>query len=594
MKRLPLPLYAQILLWLGMNLAVLALAGFVLLGGFSGGLSWDGLVRGPLGDRPQAVTNAISEEINRTDSGEWTDILSRFQHAEGVTLSLLKPGGEYIAGSQVVLPTGVLARLAPLRINMRDDAPPGFRRGGGGGAGGRHRFFEHGLGGNPPDDGPPNANDPFGPFRLDAPPIHGPDAAPRQPGVTDEPGTPDSPGAPNSLRTPDSPRTPDEPPGHRGPVDHVVPSGELATPGSQAKPPQFNGMPPPPQERLFACKSGDAFWFVIRVPIPPASPSDTFPRQPAILVAHTTSLLAFASFTGLSWWPPVVGLLLVLSALLWWPLIRSITRDVQALGRATQSIAAGNLAARVDARPGDELGHLAAGVNHMAARLERFVKDERRFMGDIAHELSSPLARAQMSLSLLERKVENAAALSNQDLADVQEEIEQMSALVGELLSFSRAAIAPRSAKLTKVDVQSVALTAIDRERAEHAVQLDIAPGLSATADEDLLTRALANLIRNAIRYASDAGPITVTGRSEHNACILQVQDQGPGVPPDTLARLGDPFYRPESARSRETGGAGLGLAIVQTCLTAMNAQITFQNRSPKGFQATIKLPVSG
>lgn len=109
-------------------------------------------------------------------------------------------------------------------------------------------------------------------------------------------------------------------------------------------------------------------------------------------------------------------------------------------------------------------------------------------------------------------------------------------------------------------------------------------------AEPELLARALGNLVRNSLRYAGTAGPITVSTVHENGLVILTVADEGPGVPPEALPRLGEPFFRPDAARTREQGGTGLGLAIVKTCLEACQGTLTLRNRSPRGFAAEVRL----
>ena len=121
-----------------------------------------------------------------------------------------------------------------------------------------------------------------------------------------------------------------------------------------------------------------------------------------------------------------------------------------------------------------------------------------------------------------------------------------------------------------------------------------IAPNLLAEAEPELLSRALGNLVRNALRYAASDGPITVTAESQGEFVLLRVTDHGPGVPEEALAKLGEPFYRPEAARTREGGGVGLGLAIVRTCVEACRGTLTLSNLQPAGFEACIRLGRKG
>jgi two-component system sensor histidine kinase CpxA len=123
------------------------------------------------------------------------------------------------------------------------------------------------------------------------------------------------------------------------------------------------------------------------------------------------------------------------------------------------------------------------------------------------------------------------------------------------------------------------------------SISVVVAPGIAVLANEPLLQRAISNLLRNAIRYAGDHGPITITAARQGHETSITVADCGPGLPESELEEVFAPFYRPESARTRETGGAGLGLAIVRTCIEACRGTVTCHNRTPSGLEVTIRLP---
>jgi two-component system sensor histidine kinase CpxA len=180
-------------------------------------------------------------------------------------------------------------------------------------------------------------------------------------------------------------------------------------------------------------------------------------------------------------------------------------------------------------------------------------------------------------------------ARDRERLEDLREEVTRMSDLVNELLSFSKASLQPSAIKLAPVAVLEIAERAARREGAD-SVQCEIAPDVRAMADPDLLLRALANLVRNAVRYAGSSGPIAIRAERAGLEVIIRVVDNGPGVPPDSVSRLFDPFYRPELARDRETGGAGLGLAIVKTCVESCQGSVSCRNLAPKGFEVAIRL----
>src|SRR5204863_7386542 len=198
------------------------------------------------------------------------------------------------------------------------------------------------------------------------------------------------------------------------------------------------------------------------------------------------------------------------SVIFWFPLVRGITRSLAKMTRATEQIAEGRLDVRVQIQRRDEIGRLGEAVDRMAERLQGFVTGQKRFLGDTAHELCTPLARIQMVVGILEQRNEPSTRAHIQDLRD---EVQHMSGLVAELLSFSKACLAGPERKLRPVPVAAVIERAVQRESKPDAqIRIELAPDLTAIADPDLLQRALANLIRNAVRYAEGKGPIVIAG----------------------------------------------------------------------------------
>jgi two-component system sensor histidine kinase CpxA len=209
-------------------------------------------------------------------------------------------------------------------------------------------------------------------------------------------------------------------------------------------------------------------------------------------------------------------------------------------------------------------------------------------VGDIAHELCAPIARIQFALGILERKAEGEV---RSHVAVLHEEIQEMSELVNELLSFSKAGLDAGATPLASVAVAGIAQKAVMREAfAKGSVEVAIAPELCVIANEALLLRAISNVLRNAIRYAGDQGTITISAEKQGSVVEISIADQGPGLPHEELEEVFAPFYRPESARTRETGGAGLGLAIVRTCIDACRGTVLCRNRIPKGLDVIIRL----
>ncbi len=320
--------------------------------------------------------------------------------------------------------------------------------------------------------------------------------------------------------------------------------------------------------------------------LPPAEGRPGF----ALLLAVSDSLTAGGWLVDpLPWLLGGFGAVL-LSLLVWYPVVRSVTRSVSDLTAATERMAEGKFDTAVPVTRRDELGRLGAAVNHLSGRLDHFVNGQRRFLGDIAHELNSPLARLQLGATLMERDADDK---QRERLADVQEEVVLMTGLVNELLTFAKAGLQAKSAELRAVNLAEVAAEVLSREAGTGVGEtgvLVIPPGLSVLAEQDLLGRSLGNLVRNARRYAGQAGPVCVSAREDGDRIALTVSDEGPGVPEEELERIFEPFYRPDSARTREAGGTGLGLAIVRTCVEACQGTVTARNRKSSGLEVVIRL----
>ncbi|MGI8788935.1 MAG: sensor histidine kinase [Pyrinomonadaceae bacterium] len=210
-------------------------------------------------------------------------------------------------------------------------------------------------------------------------------------------------------------------------------------------------------------------------------------------------------------------------------------------------------------------------------------------MGDISHELNSPLARMQFALSILEDRVDD---MNQAYVTDVKEEVELMTKLVSELLAYSKAGIKQSAMNLEKIRLRPLVEQTVGREISNEKadVKIEIPDALEAFAQPELLSRAIANVVRNAVRYAGDAGEIKIAAANGSNQVKIEITDNGTGVPEELLEKLFDPFYRVEAHRARQTGGTGLGLAIVKTCVEACEGKVSARNRKPKGFAVTITL----
>ena len=537
------PLSLKVSLWLMLNLLLLAALGLGFLV-VNGGLRWDALVAGPSGDRMQSLANVIAGEAAAATGEARQAVLKRFAAAYHAEFYLFNLDDGQIAGAAIQLPEAVRARME-------------FRPPGRGPFGERKSFGPRGEGGRGPGG------------ELDRSSRRAPDKAGGEPGEKSA--------REGAAKAEKSPRDPGEK--GRGPEF-----------GRREPPPGFGGpgplLLPEPMNNRFVVRAGApaSYWLGLRVPFLPAERGRPLPAR---LVVRTHSLWALLQLLNLQSWVLAGTAVLALSVLFWLPLVRSITRSVGQLTAATEQIAEGRFDTRVTTLRRDELGKLGDSVNRMAGRLEAHMTGQKRFLGDVAHELCSPLARLQMATGIL---ADQAPPALKETVSDVRDEVQQMSALVNELLAFTKAGLQPREVALRAVDLPPLMLEVLGREAAGDRVTLNMPADLRVMADADLLARALGNLVRNALRYAGDAGPIAVSASRDESGAVIAVEDLGPGVPAADIDRLGEPFFRPELARTREGGGVGLGLAIVRSSIAACGGEVRFANRTPRGFRAEVRL----
>jgi len=357
-------------------------------------------------------------------------------------------------------------------------------------------------------------------------------------------------------------------------------------PGAEGQPRGGPRIPDFPKSVLRSEAPAD-YWLLVRLP-PEALAMD----GPVTLVGMTPALgLSPLLFDPKPWILVAAGIILF-SVLFWIPLARNLTKSITRMTRATESIAEGRFDIQLADSRRDELGRLSHAINRMAGRLKDYVTGQKRFLGDAAHELCSPLARMEIALEILERRSDEQALPF---VRDVRDEVTHMRKLAHELLSFSKASLGAGHVPLEPVNVAAMVAAALRLEKCEAgSIRLAIPDDLNVLGHFELLQRALANLIRNALRYAGNAGPMTISASREEEHVVIIVADDGPGVASGEVGRLFDPFYRVDAARTSETGGAGLGLAIVKSCIEVCGGVVSAANRSPQGLEIRIRLLPAG
>src|SRR5579864_9491985 len=273
---------------------------------------------------------------------------------------------------------------------------------------------------------------------------------------------------------------------------------------------------------------------------------------------------------------PVPGLIIAIisSGLVCYFLSWYLTQPIVRLRAATRQLAAGDLTARSGAPASqrrDELTGLMRDFDAMAARLELLVKAQSRLLNDISHELRSPLARLSVALGLARQR----AGLESADMLDrIELEATRLNELIGRILTLARLEDGEQLVPETPVPLdQLVASIAEDAEfeaQARHCHVRALIPegDWSVRGNPSLLHSAVENVVRNAIRYTQEGRSVEIELTSEEKPggpeAVIRVNDSGPGVPPDALEKLFEPFYRLDEARGRLTGGVGLGLAITE------------------------------
>ena len=338
----------------------------------------------------------------------------------------------------------------------------------------------------------------------------------------------------------------------------------------------------------FAMRAGHpaSYWVVVRMPVL-AAPNG---YHPMLLVLRSDSISGGGLFFDPKPWLLCGFGAVLISILLWSPLALGLTGSLRRVTTATQRIAGGDFSVRVpDSARRDELGTLGDAVNQLAERLDGFVSGQRRFMGDVAHELCSPIARMQAALGILSQQSEEGGK-SARLITRLESELGEMSQLVSEVLSFSKAALGQtgQGARLEPVALDAVVNESIEREKGTAVVGSTVPVGTAVWGDVRLISRALSNVLRNAVRYAAEGGEIEVGATSRQGKVVVTVADRGPGVAEENLPRLFDAFYRPDASRTRRTGGVGLGLAIVKSCVEACGGEVAVANRDGGGLVVSL------
>jgi heavy metal sensor kinase len=278
-------------------------------------------------------------------------------------------------------------------------------------------------------------------------------------------------------------------------------------------------------------------------------------------------------------------------------LVRGALRPVDRLSRTAEQMSLQNLTQRLPVvRSGDALERLAISLNNMLGRLFDSVQTSRRFLADASHELRTPLTVIKGELQELAHESHVTKDELQERVGSVLEEVARLEHLVSGLLVLSRLDAGETHAKWVEVDLAELASSTAEQMHLiaeDRGIEIDLSALSKATVhgDRARLKQIVVNLLDNAIRFTKRGGTVFLRTAVDPKNTVLEVSDTGIGIPPESISRVFERFFRVDEARSREDGGAGLGLSIVKSICTVHGAEIEVESRLQAGSCFRVRFP---
>jgi two-component system, OmpR family, sensor histidine kinase CpxA len=290
-----------------------------------------------------------------------------------------------------------------------------------------------------------------------------------------------------------------------------------------------------------------------------------------------------------------LAVVLLCAGLLCLLLARHIANPIRQLQSAASRIAEGDFSVRASpalAQRNDELADLARDFDAMADRIQSLLEKQQELLGDISHELRSPLTRLTVSLELARRGDTTA-------FERIESDLKKLGGLIDQILTLTRLQTQADQHTQIPVSLRAILESIVEDARLEgksenKAVRLDQPEDCRIKCDPNLLRSCLENVVRNALRYTRPGTTVAVHVAPNGGTpplAEIRIADEGPGVPTEALPRLFEPFFRVSGARDRSTGGTGLGLAISQKVVKTYGGSIEARNREGGGLEVKITLP---
>lgn len=278
-------------------------------------------------------------------------------------------------------------------------------------------------------------------------------------------------------------------------------------------------------------------------------------------------------------------------------LVGRALRPVDRLSQTAEQMSLQDLTFRLPVESsGDALERLAISFNNMLSRLRDSVQTSRRFLADASHELRTPLTIVKGELQELASGAEPAAAELKERVGSVLEEVARLENLVSGLLVLSRLDAGETQQKRVSVDLSELARSTAEQMRLlaeDRGIEINLSElGTAAVrGDRARLKQIIVNLLDNAIRFTPRGGRVTLRTSADAAASVLEVSDTGAGIPATAISHVFDRFYRVDEARSRDDGGAGLGLSIVKSICSMHGAEVDVESEFGRGSRFRVRFP---
>ena len=282
-------------------------------------------------------------------------------------------------------------------------------------------------------------------------------------------------------------------------------------------------------------------------------------------------------------------------------LIGHYTKPVQQLSAHMKEISPNTLSDSIEIEGGgEEIQELVRSFNQMTEQLDEAFAMQRRFSASAAHELRTPIAVLRTKLDVFKKKKREQHEY-DELVTTMETYIDRLSSIITDLLEFAETS---ELGEVEDVSLDSVVKTVVDdlklvAQNNRINMQIDIQPKAQSEAqtfivkgNTNLLYRALYNLVENAIRYNNEEGSVNITLETRGQEGVITIADTGVGIAPEQRELVFEPFYRVNKSRSREFGGAGIGLSLVKTILKRHGASITVSENNPQGSVFTIRIPL--